>query len=129
MKGGLPGNLPTNHIFCLGGKDSRYMGTSEDVNLCASCRATPAHVIRCILGTALRAAVWGSALNWGLALAGKSRSFWATKAVAVSVRTSKKLFTSRFNLRKTFREAKAASKEVGESTGSVQKFTEIWPET
>ncbi|EIE25649.1 hypothetical protein COCSUDRAFT_60661 [Coccomyxa subellipsoidea C-169] len=81
--------------------------------------ATPAHVIRCILGTALRAAVWGSALNWGLALAGKSRSFWATKAVAVSVRTSKKLFTSRFNLRKTFREAKAASKEDSEKLDAV----------
>ncbi|KAK9915765.1 hypothetical protein WJX75_003906 [Coccomyxa subellipsoidea] len=73
--------------------------------------ATPAHVVRCILGTALRAAVWGSGLNLGLTLAGKTRGFWATKVVAVSVRTSKKLFTSRFNLRETAREAKAAHKE------------------
>ena len=70
-------------------------------------------MVRCILGTALRAAVWGSGLNLWLTLAGKTRGFWATKVVAVSVRTSKKLFTSRFNLRETAREAKAAHKEVG----------------
>ena len=40
------------------------------------------------------------------------RGFWATKVVAVSVRTSKKLITSRFNLRETAREARAATKEV-----------------
>lgn len=77
------------------------------------CRATPAHVVRCVLGSVLRAAVWGSAINLGLSLAGRTQGFWATKVVAVSVRTSKKLLTSRFNLRETKGEAVAASKEVG----------------
>ena len=44
-----------------------------------ACRATPAHVVRCVLGTALRLAVYGSVLNLGLSFAGKTEGFWATK--------------------------------------------------
>ena len=43
------------------------------------CRTTPAHVVRCVLGTALRLAVYGSVLNLGLSYAGKTEGFWATK--------------------------------------------------
>ncbi len=42
-------------------------------------RATPPHVIRCILGTTLRLAVYGSILNLALSFAGKTEGFWATK--------------------------------------------------
>ncbi|BDA43836.1 hypothetical protein COCOBI_05-0150 [Coccomyxa sp. Obi] len=88
-----------------------HIGHLVRLELQTHSKATPAHVIRCVLGTALRAAVWASAVNLGLTLAGKTRGFWATKVVAVSVRTSKKLITSRFNLRETAREARAATKE------------------
>ena len=44
-----------------------------------TCRATPAHVVRCVLGTTLRLAVYGSVLNLALSVAGKTDGFWATK--------------------------------------------------
>ena len=43
------------------------------------CRTTPRHVVRCVLGTTLRLAVYGSVLNLGLSFAGKTQGFWATK--------------------------------------------------
>jgi hypothetical protein len=76
------------------------------------CRATPSHIVRCLFGSALRIAHYGSLVNLGLAAAGKTRGFWATKVVSVAVRASKKLFTSRFDLRRTLQEAKAASSEA-----------------
>lgn len=36
-------------------------------------------MVRCVLGTALRLAVYGSVLNLGLSYAGKTEGFWATK--------------------------------------------------
>ncbi len=36
-------------------------------------------MIRCILGTTLRLAVYGSILNLALSFAGKTEGFWATK--------------------------------------------------
>ena len=46
-------------------------------------RATPAHVVRCVLGTTLRLAVYGSILNLGLSFAGKTEGFWATKVCSL----------------------------------------------
>ncbi|CAK0757234.1 hypothetical protein CVIRNUC_002523 [Coccomyxa viridis] len=82
---------------------------------------TPAHVVRCVLGTALRLAVYGSVLNLGLSYAGKTEGFWATKVLNVSLRTTKKLFTSKLNIKKTIREAKDASREDVERKETVRK--------
>ena len=79
---------------------------------CCLIRTTPSHAVRCVLGTALRLAVWGSVLNLGLSVAGKTRGFWATKVVNASVRTSRKLLASRFNLKETYAEFRHASREV-----------------
>ena len=75
-------------------------------------RMTTSHAVRCMLGTALRIATWGSMVNLGLSMAGKTRGFWATKVVNASVRTSRKLLSSRFNLRETYDEFRHASREV-----------------
>ena len=137
-------------------------------------------MIRCILGTTLRLAVYGSILNLALSFAGKTEGFWATKVcpsfllcprlqflplcsrgscpaighvlavnadvhkwpcvppgsllgsqqgldkgknsclevedsvqvVTISTRSTKKLFTSRFNIKETIEAGKAASREV-----------------
>ena len=75
-------------------------------------RTTPSHCVRCILGTALRAAVWGSALNLGLSVAGRTRGFWATKVVNASVRSSRKLLSSRLNVKEAWHELRQATREV-----------------
>ena len=70
--------------------------------------------MRCVLGTALRMAVWGSVLNLGLGAAGRTRGFWATKVVNASVRSSRKLLSSRLNVKAAWQELRHATREVRE---------------
>ena len=87
---------------------------------------TPPHIVRCVLGSCMRLAVWGSIANLGLSLTGKVHGFWATKVVNVSVRTAKTLLASRLNLRETAREAKRAMRQVRRGgrpiTGQLRGF-------
>ena len=73
---------------------------------------TPPHIVRCVLGSCMRLAVWGSVANLGLSLTGQVHGCWATMLVNVSVRTSKTLLASRLNLKETLREAKRAMRQV-----------------
>lgn len=80
---------------------------------------TPPHIVRCVLGSCMRLAVWGSVANLGLSLTGKVHGFWATKVVNVSVRTSKTLLASRLNLREALREAKRAMRQVSRAGACI----------
>lgn len=42
------------------------------------------HIIRCMMGSSLRAMVWASAINLALSVAGKSKGFWAAKVTSVA---------------------------------------------
>ena len=47
------------------------------------CRFSVPHVIRCFMGSSLRAMVWGSALNLALSVTGSTKGFWAAKVTSV----------------------------------------------
>ncbi|DBA86511.1 hypothetical protein WJX79_003350 [Trebouxia sp. C0005] len=42
------------------------------------------HVIRCVMGSTLRAMVWGSVFNLALSVNGKTKGFWAAKVTSVA---------------------------------------------
>ena len=43
------------------------------------CRASPGHVIRCVVGSSLRFIVWVSLANVAAAATGRTKGFWAAK--------------------------------------------------
>lgn len=50
----------------------------------AHCRASPGHVIRCSVGSALRLVVWVSLANVTFAALGRAQGFWAAKVTSAS---------------------------------------------